>query len=169
MLCLFESKTAQTASLVCLWAFWPCILTRIAWVGVLVATIIVVWYNVSMMQNKANWRTEVYCPAVQKTPDDWEFVRLERLVLDHNQCQRCKSPCFVTVHHIVPRDQGGSDAIENLITLCTKCHDEVECIGLYTRRQIEHSYDSPSLVEIDPLPDTDWHTWVYGSARNPNK
>ena len=121
------------------------------------------------MQNKANWQTEVYRPAVQKTPDDWEFVRLERLVLDRNQCQRCKSPRFVTVHHIVPRDQGGSDAIENLITLCRECHDEVECSGLYTRRQIVYSYDPPSLVEVDAPLSTDWHTWVYGAARNPNK
>ncbi|NJO00090.1 MAG: HNH endonuclease [Anaerolineales bacterium] len=26
------------------------------------------------------------------------------------------------VHHIIPKEQGGNDSLENLITLCTSCH-----------------------------------------------
>lgn len=40
-------------------------------------------------------------------------------------CCICKKLHRVQLHHIVPKDQGGSDDIENAIALCPNCHDEV--------------------------------------------
>ncbi len=54
-------------------------------------------------------------------------VREYVLYRDNHQCQHCKgkSKCAVLeVHHIVSR-QTGTDRPENLITLCSTCHDKV--------------------------------------------
>lgn len=32
---------------------------------------------------------------------------------------------MISAHHILFRSQGGDDMLENLITLCVKCHDAV--------------------------------------------
>ena len=50
-------------------------------------------------------------------------AREHALVRDKYTCQCCgKKNCRVEVHHIVFRRDGGSDNLENLITLCEDCH-----------------------------------------------
>lgn len=42
---------------------------------------------------------------------------------DGYKCQCCgKKNCRLEVHHLLPRNRGGSDKLANLITLCTDCH-----------------------------------------------
>lgn len=46
---------------------------------------------------------------------------------DNNKCMECgKTNCILEVHHIIPKRLHGSDTINNLITLCEKCHDKTE-------------------------------------------
>ena len=53
-------------------------------------------------------------------------AREHALVRDNYTCQCCgKKNCRVEVHHIVFRRNGGSDSLENLITLCGDCHKSV--------------------------------------------
>jgi hypothetical protein len=48
------------------------------------------------------------------------------LCRDRHKCQLCgKDKGTLHVHHVLWASQGGSDSPENLITLCTKCHDRV--------------------------------------------
>jgi tetratricopeptide (TPR) repeat protein len=52
-------------------------------------------------------------------------------------CAICKLRHAVQLHHIVPREQGGSDDISNAIPLCPNCHNEVHATsgpGRVTRR-----------------------------------
>lgn len=51
-------------------------------------------------------------------------VRREVLARDRHRCQSsgCDRTRFLEVHHIVPRDRGGNNKPENLITLCGSCH-----------------------------------------------
>jgi len=51
-------------------------------------------------------------------------VRRRVLARDGHHCRApgCRSSTFLVVHHIVPREQGGSNRLENLITLCSRCH-----------------------------------------------
>ncbi len=51
-------------------------------------------------------------------------VRREVLARDQHQCQApgCGRTRFLEVHHIVSRQQGGSNYTENLMTLCASCH-----------------------------------------------
>ncbi len=44
------------------------------------------------------------------------------LVRDNFQCQLCGTENSISPHHIVPKSQGGTDHISNLIILCFNCH-----------------------------------------------
>jgi hypothetical protein len=57
----------------------------------------------------------------------WRKLRRSIIARDKHQCQAaCASTVHVTVHHIIHRDEGGSDDPANLITLCAACHNEIE-------------------------------------------
>ncbi|MEZ4386902.1 MAG: HNH endonuclease signature motif containing protein [Candidatus Krumholzibacteriia bacterium] len=71
------------------------------------------------------------CDAEVVDPTDGQVTRtiaptLRRRVLarDDHRCRApgCRSTRFLDVHHIVPRHRGGSNRLENLITLCSRCH-----------------------------------------------
>ena len=51
-------------------------------------------------------------------------IRREVLGRDRHRCQSpgCGRTRFLEVHHIVPRNQGGTNDPENLMTLCGSCH-----------------------------------------------
>jgi len=51
-------------------------------------------------------------------------VRREALARDQHRCQApgCGRTRFLEVHHIKPRIQGGSNQVENLVTLCASRH-----------------------------------------------
>ena len=56
---------------------------------------------------------------------DWdEYSKLRDQVLKRDgwKCQNCGSSIDLHVHHLVKRSNLGSDALENLITLCSNCH-----------------------------------------------
>ncbi len=48
-------------------------------------------------------------------------------------CRRFR-PIRLQVHHIVPRSEGGSDELDNLIALCLTCHTDVHTNAPFTRR-----------------------------------
>jgi 5-methylcytosine-specific restriction endonuclease McrA len=51
-------------------------------------------------------------------------VRRKVLARDRHRCRApdCGRTRFLEVHHLVSRQQGGSNKAENLITLCGSCH-----------------------------------------------
>ena len=110
------------------------------------------------------------------TRAEWRKIRKACIARDYKKCYRCekkggKNNQQLSVHHIVPRNEGGATELPNLITLCTECHDLVEIAGYRTLAEI-------SCVDglgIEPKPKAvlgqsnrpDWHQWVYGGARRP--
>lgn len=58
---------------------------------------------------------------------DWVKLRQRILTRDNGICQACLANGIVTlanhVDHIKPKAEGGSDAEENLQSLCQPCHD----------------------------------------------
>lgn len=128
-----------------------------------------------------DWHRKVYKKPKEKLTivqrEQWRALRKAVLIRDKNTCFRCqkdsKSGKGMTVHHIQPRSDGGSNEMENLITLCNPCHDYVECEGFTTLDEIAASAED----EIIPVPDKGekikvetferpaWHARVYGGQR----
>src|ERR1039457_3991565 len=80
-------------------------------------------------------RLVVACPACSQPltiPDiavtqefRWQEVRTVVLNRDNHRCVACGTTCArgeADVHHLMPRDLGGSDDPANLVTLCDGCH-----------------------------------------------
>src|SRR5215212_3872433 len=55
----------------------------------------------------------------------WMELRDQVLRRDGYACQRCGAHgpgVAYRIHHVVPLAQGGTDALDNLVTLCVECH-----------------------------------------------
>lgn len=69
-------------------------------------------------------------------PYSWKYQKSNRLdenirkaviLRDDLKCKECgKYNTVLEVHHIKPRRLGGSTTLDNLITLCSKCHQKTE-------------------------------------------
>src|SRR5215475_3220600 len=75
------------------------------------------------------------CPACRRSQDqqsfyqsaEWRHLRREAdLKLKPRCCAICESTWRLTLHHKVPREQGGADSLENLCWLCGNCHSAYE-------------------------------------------
>ena len=75
---------------------------------------------------------------------EWIALKACIIILQNNRCAMCKKELKdqeFTLHHIIPRDLGGKDALYNLIGLCNKCHDIAEDEQL-NRFEINNYYKS---------------------------
>lgn len=59
----------------------------------------------------------------------WRVQRLAVLERDGYQCVRCGSTQELHIHHLRERRHGGTDALENLQTLCANCHRHTTAWG----------------------------------------
>jgi len=68
---------------------------------------------------------QVHRPGKRNTSTIPPKTRREVLARDRHQCRRrgCDHTRFLHLHHIVPRRGGGANDPENLVTLCSACHD----------------------------------------------
>ncbi len=59
-------------------------------------------------------------------------VRAAVLARDRHRCRApgCVNARFLEVHHVVPRERGGSNRVDNLVTLCSACHRQWHARGL---------------------------------------
>jgi 5-methylcytosine-specific restriction endonuclease McrA len=63
----------------------------------------------------------------------WYRLRDETLRRDNYCCQKCRmifdtkkmARMFLIVHHVIPRSKGGKDTLDNLQTLCFRCHEDM--------------------------------------------
>jgi ribosomal protein S27AE len=56
----------------------------------------------------------------------WARISERVFKRDRYECQRCGRESSLTVHHLKPRAEGGREVLNNLLTLCSPCHDWVE-------------------------------------------
>lgn len=70
-------------------------------------------------------------------PRAWRRVRALVMRRDRYRCRRCGRPgtrprpgappsAGLEAHHLTPREVGGLDVPENLVTLCRVCHDRAD-------------------------------------------
>jgi 5-methylcytosine-specific restriction endonuclease McrA len=64
-------------------------------------------------------------PRLRLDPPLYEQLRNQVLHRDGWRCQSCGTRSNLEVHHKEFRSHSGDDSEENLITLCTPCHDAV--------------------------------------------
>ena len=123
------------------------------------------------MDIKTTWHSKVYHTKKNDSMnlDEWNKLRKAILDRDKHTCYRCEVKKDLTIHHLIPRSQGGENNMNNMITLCTDCHDLVEVREITTLAGILATIETETKpVEPEKLSDEpDWHTWVYGGARNP--
>ena len=63
--------------------------------------------------------------SLRLDPLSYEGLRQQILRRDGWRCQFCGTMSNLEVHHREFRSHSGADSDENLITLCTECHDGV--------------------------------------------
>ncbi len=58
-------------------------------------------------------------------------VRAAVLARDRHRCTTpgCGATNFLEVHHLKPRNQGGTNRPDNLVTLCSRCHGFVHALA----------------------------------------
>lgn len=71
-------------------------------------------------QNKPSSFKEVYLEYLQS--EHWFELRNARKVMDNNECQLCASTKYLHVHHRFYRKNHYDTQLEDLITLCSRCH-----------------------------------------------
>lgn len=81
-------------------------------------------------------------------PYNWEYQQSNRLdenirkaviLRDNCKCKECnKTNIKLEVHHIKPRRLNGSNTLNNLITLCSSCHQKTESVE---EQYMEHYFN----------------------------
>ena len=64
----------------------------------------------------------------------------------------------LTVHHIKPRKEGGSDSQKNLISLCGRCHDITE-FNNFNYKQIIHYHKTVNKLFKKIFPPKSAYLW----------
>ena len=55
-----------------------------------------------------------------------DVVRIKHEAIERDRtCQQCGCPDNLIAHHIIPKNVGGEDELNNLVALCRKCHKKV--------------------------------------------
>ena len=67
-------------------------------------------------------------------PATYETLRQQILRRDGWRCQACGTMSNLEVHHEEFRSHAGEDSEQNLMTLCSKCHDSAHRPGNETDR-----------------------------------
>jgi len=61
---------------------------------------------------------------------------------DHYRCVLCDSTDGIQIHHVIPRGQGGSNSMHNLVTLCWRCHSFIHSGKAWCNGDEWSSYDA---------------------------
>lgn len=80
----------------------------------------------------------------------WRRLRARILQRDHYWCRNCNKRSAFIVHHVKPRKEYPELALveENLISVCGKCHEELEKRAM---KAAKHTPQSPAGVRIETV------------------
>jgi len=123
---------------------------------------------------KDNWGQRVYQPG---EPEDIDYIAMKREMtkVAGYTCESCRKKFpqrELTLHHVIPRCEGGPTEPDNLIVVCNPCHNLIEPLEFRTKVHIRY-YAAKTKLKIKRRPivamekQNDWHQWVYGGCRNP--
>lgn len=75
----------------------------------------------------------------------WEKIRQKVFAVYGKRCNKCNSPVNLQIHHKVPKYQGGSDDVSNLIVLCESCHEKTHGREFDYDNDRDYEEDSPRI------------------------
>jgi 5-methylcytosine-specific restriction endonuclease McrA len=74
---------------------------------------------------------------VTPIPKPKRYVSIEDLLeykRTHRSCEYCGGDWHLQVHHIKSRGSGGGDTVDNLMVLCTTCHNKAHGVPGFNRK-----------------------------------
>lgn len=87
---------------------------------------------------------------------DWKAKRAQRLEIDGHRCAVCKhdgSEYRLEVHHLHYKSLGNEDALYDLLTACSRCHETLQNIELLhryeQRKHISSFVDVPIFARME--------------------
>lgn len=72
--------------------------------------------------------------------------KAKALARAEGRCELCAREWQLSVHHIIPRAEGGLSEPDNFIVLCKTCHDDVEDQGYRTRAEVMRHIPARSVL-----------------------
>ncbi len=76
-------------------------------------------------------------------------LKQKRLEMDGMKCGKCGRTDCLTIHHILPRHSGGTDDIDNLMTLCDACHRAEHIVRKERKQQLKKVKIDLKSVKVD--------------------
>lgn len=88
--------------------------------------------NYSTLSPEQKWRKKI--EREERLADEdaayqrWNAIRQQVLERDGHTCQMCGfvASSNLHIHHIMKRSDGGTDHLDNLLTLCPTCHSKAD-------------------------------------------
>lgn len=101
----------------------------------------------ALIRDVERWIREFAREKRKESPfnEEWLNIRTQVLKRDHYRCVNCgQTGTDLHVHHVVPKSKGGTEELDNLVTLCAKCHSIQEGKGheLINSRLEGEDYDA---------------------------
>ena len=77
------------------------------------------------------------------------------------RCALCDSTDGIQLHHYIHRGEGGSDAPQNVITLCWRCHAVAHGVKLY-EDVTDYDIDQACVEYLADMYGPGWNPWEKG-------
>jgi len=78
-------------------------------------------------------------------------LRQEVRERDNHECRFCEFDDNLHTHHVIPRKAGGSDSLENLITVCASCHKTIESTQGKALKRLKNELQNNLLQNLDSI------------------
>ena len=98
-------------------------------------------------------------PRVKASREQWKKLQAEK----QGPCRVCGASAYTgytSLHHLVPRSQGGDDVASNLVPLCgsgtTGCHGKIEARDRTAGRKLRVNLSNPEFWYVIDKKGWDW-------------
>lgn len=79
---------------------------------------------------------------------------------DGYRCALCDSSRHLQIHHCVPRGQGGTNSVQNLICLCSYCHSHAHGHPLYDTDMTKEDMEQLIVEYLADYYAPAWNPWA---------
>lgn len=79
---------------------------------------------------------------------------------DGYRCALCDSTKYIQVHHCIKRSRGGTNSVENLVTLCADCHALAHGMNLNDWDATQKDVEQAIVEYLADYYAPDWNPWA---------